>query len=71
MKMDKGIEGTREYQRLEEMIKYTVNITVEKHNAVLIRSLKTLLETLEEEMIELAKQHIAELIVVLEMGEEE
>lgn len=60
--MDKGIE---------DIIKMAVNITMEKHNVILIRSLKMMLESLEMGMIDMAKTHITEVITILEMGEEE
>jgi len=58
---------------IEKIIRTAIDTTTKKHNEIIIRSLKMVLESLEMDRADLAKIHIAEVITILEdmNGEEE
>ena len=58
---------------IEKIIKTAIDTTTKRHNEVIVRSLKMVLESLEMDRVDLAKTHIVEVITILENmnGDEE
>jgi len=51
---------------VEKIIRTAIDTTTKRHNEVIVRSLKMILESLETGRVDLAKTHIVEVIAVME-----